>query len=1093
MQADELQISDLLDLASTLHRAPPESVSDVRAAAPLAAPDPLRQVLRLLERRDVEGFICDCSQGADGSASLRFLDATDGFLHRLGYSREELQRLDVPKLTDARSSAGAARLAGQAVLLPEGPWPYVTRFGARGVVHLCTWEVRFEGRLALCALLREAEGAIRDLPAALVAWAPDGTITGFDTAAQRLLGRRREQVLGSALQNLLPASIRAREFAYLSGLVAGGRELESYRTILLGRGGRRVEVLLNLSPLQHTVGAGGVATLRPAPRVTSGREVRSDAGAALSGEWPWEQDESLRFTRHAGEGATLSRWMRSSVIGRSRQELPVLWASEGERAAHLLALARHEPFVGLELRLWDTEGGEHWLRVSGAPVFDAEGRFCGYHGVDREVSAERALGRAARIAGAQVALCPEPCLSWEPDGRISTCNEAAATLLGYAPTELRGRYVSLVLPAGAPGNAALALSSDPIPSLPVSLATRDGNSIPATLRTRLVHDGEGSLESIVAVCVPLRGEQAPVHPTNSFPDPAGLGIGVWNWALIGGPVQYDEHCANLLGLSLRELDGDTRPWGGRLHADDEERFDQALLEAISGPNGRLDLAVRLQGPQGQWQSVRLRASRVPAGNQHGHDRLVGLCEAADVRSPSPAPVPAPTLLQGVLEFLPAPAIMTDARGNRTWANSAARAQLRDEPLRLDELLPQARDGSVPLIYADASGALREGLLAPLGGSWDDAPGWLLILPAAAAPATIGAPAAASALLQRNPQAVAAWDAEGRVALWNHAAEALTGLSAEQVLGKRARIALLDQDEQHLPVPCWSGLFDALPDALVVLRADGGLEYANPASLALFGLGATETDRLDLAQLLLGQELIHLAQDASPAAWLRRLAGTRREATGRRRDGAPFPAELTVLSTGEALENRLLVFLRNISDRKYWENQLYWFAYTDSHTGLPNRVLLRDRLEHALATAARNRGMVGVLALEVRGIGHPAEQVMESAEDSVLRELGARVRASIREIDTVARLRGGQFAVVLPQIRDGAAAEAVAQKLLATLGTPLLVDGREVPIVPALGISVSPRDGEDADSLLLNADQALRQALAEGLPLARFFSIQANAG
>jgi diguanylate cyclase (GGDEF)-like protein len=221
-------------------------------------------------------------------------------------------------------------------------------------------------------------------------------------------------------------------------------------------------------------------------------------------------------------------------------------------------------------------------------------------------------------------------------------------------------------------------------------------------------------------------------------------------------------------------------------------------------------------------------------------------------------------------------------------------------------------------------------------------------------------------------------------------------------------------------------------------------------------------------------------------------GGRREVAGRRKDGSIFPLELALSEIGMAPRPpRFTAVVRDITERKSWENHIYTLAYTDSLTGLPNRLLLRDRLEHAIATAQRNRTLVGVLFFDLDHFKAINDSYGHHMGDALLREIAARTTGCVREIDTVCRLGGDEFVLVLPELRDAADAGAVARKLLAALSQPYRIDGHELCITPTLGISIYPKDGGDADTLLRNADTAMYHAKESGKNRFRFFGADAG--
>jgi diguanylate cyclase (GGDEF)-like protein len=201
----------------------------------------------------------------------------------------------------------------------------------------------------------------------------------------------------------------------------------------------------------------------------------------------------------------------------------------------------------------------------------------------------------------------------------------------------------------------------------------------------------------------------------------------------------------------------------------------------------------------------------------------------------------------------------------------------------------------------------------------------------------------------------------------------------------------------------------------------------------------------------------------------------------------FPLELSLSEIAlTPAPPKFTALVRDITERKTWENRIYSLAYSDSLTGLPNRLLLRDRLEHAIASAQRNRSLVGVLFVDLDHFKAINDSYGHHAGDQLLREIGERAKGCVREIDTVCRLGGDEFVLVLPDLHEAGDAGAVARKLLAALSHPYAIDGRELAITPTVGVSIYPHHGADADTLIRNADTAMYHAKESGKNNFRFY-------
>lgn len=179
-------------------------------------------------------------------------------------------------------------------------------------------------------------------------------------------------------------------------------------------------------------------------------------------------------------------------------------------------------------------------------------------------------------------------------------------------------------------------------------------------------------------------------------------------------------------------------------------------------------------------------------------------------------------------------------------------------------------------------------------------------------------------------------------------------------------------------------------------------------------------------------------------------------------------------------------------RKRYEQQLEYGANYDALTGLANRNLLSDRLRQAIANAARNGTMVGILLHDLDNFKVINDSLGHDAGDALLKVVAQRMRAVVRETDTVARLGGDEFVIVLPAMETSNDAMIVANKLLYELSKPYTVEQQQVYVSASIGVSLYPRDGEQEQTLLKNVDLAMYRAKREGRNTVRFFTEELNA-
>ena len=170
---------------------------------------------------------------------------------------------------------------------------------------------------------------------------------------------------------------------------------------------------------------------------------------------------------------------------------------------------------------------------------------------------------------------------------------------------------------------------------------------------------------------------------------------------------------------------------------------------------------------------------------------------------------------------------------------------------------------------------------------------------------------------------------------------------------------------------------------------------------------------------------------------------------------------------------------NITDRKQAELRIRHMALHDLLTGLPNRILLEDRLAGAIASAKRNRHGVAVLMLDLDRFRTVNDSFGHYIGDRLLESVAARLKGCLRESDTIARLGGDEFVVALPGVADSNDIASVAQKLQAGLAAPFQVDGRQVQLTASIGISNFPEHGEKPELLLQCSEAAMYEAKKKG--------------
>lgn len=178
----------------------------------------------------------------------------------------------------------------------------------------------------------------------------------------------------------------------------------------------------------------------------------------------------------------------------------------------------------------------------------------------------------------------------------------------------------------------------------------------------------------------------------------------------------------------------------------------------------------------------------------------------------------------------------------------------------------------------------------------------------------------------------------------------------------------------------------------------------------------------------------------------------------------------------------------IQERKLAEQQIRYLANHDALTGLPNRRLLEDRLEQAMEMARRNGTQVAIQFIDLDRFKPINDHLGHRIGDMLLKAVAVRLRGLLRAVDTVSRVGGDEFVIVLPEMHSASAAGEIAQKILNALALPYLIEENELSVTPSIGISLYPRDGQDAEALLACADAAMYYAKDMGRGNYQVFSM-----
>ena len=762
-------------------------------------------------------------------------------------------------------------------------------------------------------------------------------------------------------------------------------------------------------------------------------------------------------------------WLR--FTGRDlEQELGLGWAEMVHPEDQALCLEtyakafdRREP-LGIEYRLRRADDEYRWIRDDGSPRHDSQGGFLGYidhcHDVTERRLAEQRLSRAVEVA--QMVL-------WELDfvtGRLSY-DHAAMARLGLGEADRPGTledWVARVHPDDCPGfldrvHRAMRPGGEPFDC---EYRFRQASGCHQWLHTMghmVRHDAEGAPLLAVGTSINITArKEAELALAESetrlrtlveaVPDSIQFKDGAGRW-LVANSV-----CLRLFGLEAQPWQGLTDTEIGRRHPHLATRMATCQSsDDLAWAHGGV-VRVEEEVPRGDGLLSRFDVIKVPLFDEEGRRRALAIVgrDISEQRHAQERLLESEARLRHTLENTPNVAVQWyDCAGRVVYWNPASErlygwSSAEALGRTLDQLffspeeaaafgvllrdLAQSGEVSGPAEYRtrDRHGHPRivTGTLFPIpGDSQDDTILVCMDVDITERKAAEDSLRLAASVFSHAREGIMITAPNGDILDVNEAFTRITCYPREEVLGKNPRILSSGRQDRAFYAAMWGDLIEK------------GHWYG--------------------------------------------------EIWNRRKTGDEYVAMLTVsaVHNGQGEILRYVALFSDITQSKEHERQLMHIAHYDALTGLPNRVLLGDRLRQAMGQAQRDGTRLAVAYLDLDGFKAVNDDHGHQTGDELLTALAARMKLSLREEDTIARLGGDEFVVVAPDLAHSPDAPPevclpLLSRLLGSVSEPVPVSGRVLQVSASLGVTFYPQEDEvDADQLLRQADQAMYQAKLSG--------------
>ena len=755
----------------------------------------------------------------------------------------------------------------------------------------------------------------------------------------------------------------------------------------------------------------------------------------LSSDVYWEQDAESRFIRFSGANQTWVDSLRKRAIGTRPWDMPYFNMSAQDWDRFRSTLAQRQPFRDRELARLDEGGRVRWISVSGEPVFDAEGAFAGYRGVAKDITAgkrEQALvtlehSIARALAGAE-----------SSNAGLAAVIRAICELLGWPV----GRYFSV-----DEGSAVLRFAQGWAVDEPDAQQTLERS------RGVVYRKGEGLSGHVWLTREALWvSDVATDARASRHAGMWGFGFSTRRGALVI-PVDAGDRTIGVLSFASPD------------RREPEERLLRSL-KAIGVQLGQF-LQKKLAEQALVESEMRFRETfeHAASGIAHiGLDRKFirvnrRLCEIFGYAEQE-------LIGRTGREFShPEDLDIVNAQRPQLHAGAIDRVQVEKRYLR--------KDGGT--IWVNVTVALARGRQGePLFEI------------------TIFEDITARKTAEREREAA-------ERALRESEARRARQLRRQERIARFGQDALAQRESSELVLAAVQTVLEALgAEAVGYLEPAGDdiqlrvvVGLADEASHEGVFLGS----RRPVATVLAGADRVFV-RGAELGGWARHLpqvalVPVRRENAVRGvlciglRDAESFGAD--AFNFVDAITTILSTALQRLDS----EAQLTYLAQFDSLTGLANRALLTDRFGQAIVQAKRHGSPLGVLFIDLDEFKIVNDTLGHAAGDELLKATADRLKATLRPGDSVARISGDEFAVLLGELANAADAAIVAQKINSALSGPFQIYGQEVVITASIGIATYPADGPDADALLAAADAAMYRAKQSGRNAYQFFTSDLN--
>jgi len=288
------------------------------------------------------------------------------------------------------------------------------------------------------------------------------------------------------------------------------------------------------------------------------------------------------------------------------------------------------------------------------------------------------------------------------------------------------------------------------------------------------------------------------------------------------------------------------------------------------------------------------------------------------------------------------------------------------------------------------------------------------------------------------------------------------------------------------------VIESANDSIILSDRTGTIISWNKGAERIFGF--TEKDALGKNLQIIIPDKFKVAHQQGMERYLLsgepKVIGNTVELEGLRKDGSEFPIELSLAAWQEDNQVYFSSIIRDITERKRNEKKINQMVYRDPLTGLPNRLLLNDRLSQALELADETKQTIGIMFIDLDRFKYINDTLGHAVGDQLLIEIAKRIQSCVGKNDTVCRQGGDEFIVLIPNTTADEVSK-IAQQIVDLFSSSVMVNEQELFVTPSIGIAMYPGDGRDIETLIKNADTAMYRVKEQGKNNFQFYTPEMN--